>query len=52
MSDISICISKTCRLRLQCYRATAKRSKYQSVILTKDDTNENPCVYFWDKDKR
>ncbi len=47
MADISMCNSKTCRLRTKCYRATAPRSEYQSMILTEDDTDKRPCEYFW-----
>ncbi len=52
MADILMCVSKTCRLKLKCYRATAPRSEYQSMILTKDDTDKKPCKYFWDNKGR
>ena len=47
MSDISMCNSKTCRLRDKCYRALATRGEVQSFIATEDDIDGRPCRYFW-----
>lgn len=41
MPDFSMCASKTCEKRNQCYRATAKHSTYQSWSDFYDDCKKS-----------
>ena len=48
MPDITMCTTKSCSKRKQCYRSTAKPSQRQSMADFYNKNEEN-CGYFWDE---
>ena len=46
MSDISMCDTKECRKRYDCYRHLAFPVYWQSMPVFSPDTDEIPCSHF------